>query len=877
MRSPLTPNPTPKTMKRLHLILVLSVLFFLSLHANDYTFSKAGYYDSPGSGRITINMNGGWRFYQGALVGEAFAPDYDDSQWSRVNLPNGIELLPVEASGGKNYQGEVWYRKHFVLSQAEMKKKMFFHFEGIMGKSKVWINGHLLTSHFGGFLPVIVDISKYVSADKQNVLTVWADNSDDGSYPPGKPQSLLDFAYFGGIYRDCWLIGHDDTYISDPNQVDKTAGGGLFVSYSHVSDRKADVNLKLNVRNEKPAPFHGKVTFALYYQGKLMAKKTHRLTVDTESDITSVLKVPNPQLWTLETPSLYDLQVSVKDAKGKSVDGYIQKIGIRTIEMRGRDGFYLNGKPYHKLLGANRHQDFAVLGFALTNSLHYRDALKLKNAGMDVIRCAHYPQDPAFMDACDQLGLLVIVATPGWQFWNSKPEFANFIYSDIRNMVRRDRNHPSVLMWEPILNETQYPKDFAKRANDIVYEEYPYPGCYTACDDREAAAGREYFSVYYGVPQGGSKDTTKCYFTREWGDNADDWNAQNSTSRVSREWGEVPMLIQAKHYEDNSFSFPLDIKKIFAQPRQHIGGALWHSFDHQRGYHCDPFYGGIMDAFRQPKTSYYMFMSQRDPSMKYPNSESGPMVYIAHVMSPFSPQDVTVFTNCEQVRLIAYDKDTLMLTVPHNPQGVPHPSIVFPHVFDFMKLKSLLRAGKHDKAYLKAEGLIDGKVVATHVVSGAARPAKIILEQDNLGMPLMADGSDVVVVVAKMVDEYGYVKRLNNSLVRFSIEGEGRLLSPTADNVGKMEWGEAPMLVQSTNKAGDIKVTASLVKGGVASPVSGSIVIKTTAPADRMNYISSELPVETLRVSADVQSSSEGKNVKRDDLKKVEKDQTLFE
>ena len=114
---------------------------------------------------------------------------------------------------------------------------------------------------------------------------------------------------------------------------------------------------------------------------------------------------------------------------------------------------------------------------------------------MEVIRNAHCPQDPAFMDACDELGLFVIVNTPGWQFWNDAPEFAQRVYSDIRNLVRRDRNHPSVWLWEPILNETWYPADFAKNTNDIVHAEYPYPSCY--CGSDSEARGHEVFPVLF--------------------------------------------------------------------------------------------------------------------------------------------------------------------------------------------------------------------------------------------------------------------------------------------------------------------------------------------------------------------------------------------
>lgn len=207
------------------------------------------------------------------------------------------------------------------------------------------------------------------------------------------------------------------------------------------------------------------------------------------------------------------------------------------------------------------------------------------------------------MDACDELGLFVIVNTPGWQFWNDAPEFAQRVYSDIRNVVRRDRNHPSVWLWEPILNETWYPADFAKNTRDIVDAEYPYPYCYSGSDSE--ARGHENFPVYFAHPanmQDASKeiDPTKTYFTREWGDNVDDWSSHNSPSRVARNWGEQPMRVQAQHYACPYYPVT-SYDVLYKQSPQHVGGCLWHSFDHQRGYHPDPFYGGLMDVFRQPE------------------------------------------------------------------------------------------------------------------------------------------------------------------------------------------------------------------------------------------------------------------------------------
>lgn len=489
-------------------------------------FSTAGFYQLPETGRSVYSMNPAWRFLRGKMSG-AQSVDFDDKDWKLVSLPHGLELLPYEASGCINYQGEAWYRKHFTPQEEWKGKQLFLHFEAIMGKSKVWVNGQLVKEHFGGFLPVIADITSYLRYGQDNVIAVWTDNSDDPSYPPGKAQDMLDFAYLGGIYRDCWLVAHNRVYITDPNYEEEVAGGGLFVSFGNISDVEAQVRLDAHLRNASSAMFTGKLIYRLCdKEGKLVAmtEKNVKLRSGKAQQLSAEMKVQQPHLWEPDSPYLYDLFVYVKDRNGDTVDGYRRRIGIRSIEFKGKDGFWLNGKPYpFPLIGANRHQDFAVIGNALPNSLHWRDAKKLKDAGLRVIRNAHYPQDPAFMDACDELGLFVIVNTPGWQFWNEEPVFARRVYSDIRNMVRRDRNHPSVWIWEPILNETWYPEDFACNVVNILKEEYPYPYCYAGCD--VTAKGHEYFPVHFTHPLNGAggafntdtMDPKISYFTREWG------------------------------------------------------------------------------------------------------------------------------------------------------------------------------------------------------------------------------------------------------------------------------------------------------------------------------------------------------------------------
>lgn len=865
--------------------------------ASQPEYSTAGFFELPNTGRTVYSMNPAWRMYKGHLEG-AEQPDFNDKEWNLVSLPDGIEYVPSEASGCVNYQGEVWYRKHFTPEETWKGKQLFLHFEAIMGKAKVWINGTLVNEHYGGFLPVIANVTEYLNYKEDNVIAVWADNSNDPSYPPGKPQDMLDFTYSGGIYRDCWMIVHNNVFITDPNYENETAGGGLFVSFGHISQSQAEIRLDAHVRNSSNTYFSGKIEYQLFDKDNrrvCQASKAFSVSKGKARNTSLTIKVEKPELWETDSPYLYQLHVLLKDKSGHVVDGYRRRIGIRSIEFKGKDGFWLNGKPYpYPLIGANRHQDFAIIGNALSNSLHWRDAKKLRDAGLRVIRNAHYPQDPAFMDACDELGLFVIVNTPGWQFWNKEPIFAQRVYSDIRNMVRRDRNHPSVWMWEPILNETWYPEDFAKNVVDILHEEYPYPYCYAGCD--VTAKGHEYFPIHFTHPlngAGGAFNTSKIdpkisYFTREWGDNVDDWNSHNSPSRVNRAWGEIPMLVQAQGYAKTDYKYTCyDV--LYRNTRQHMGGCLWHSFDHQRGYHPDPFYGGIMDAFRQPKLSYYMFCAQR-PVEKNNRliAENGPMVFIANAMTPFSPKDVTVYSNCDEVRL-TYCKNgkQFIYKKEKTDEGMPSPIITFKDVWDVMYDKQLARKNKHEESYLLAEGIVDGKVVATHKVMPARRPSKIILWADNEGTETIADGSDLITVIAAIADENGNIKRLNNYHIKFEIEGPGELVASkeTFTNPREVQWGTAPILVRAKVQTGNIKVKASVVPNGIHTPMSAELIIPTTkaihpliADEDELN-----LQLKTHRNQQNLssydrgQSSDEARKQSQMRLKEVEKQQSDFE
>ena len=812
-------------MKKILLLLIwlLPAMAFAQIET-----SVAGFYQLSGSGRIVYNFNQGWRFHRGDAAG-ADAKNFDDSRWQIVCAPHTVQLEPAEASGCRNYQGIAWYRKHFIVPKDMAGKNVFVHFEAIMGKQSIYVNGRLVKEHLGGYLPITIDLTQEgVHAGDNCLIAVKADNSDDGNYPPGKKQTALDFCYHGGMYRDVWLIGKSPVAMTDAIESGKVAGGGVFIHYGEISDKSARMLMNVEVGNATSSSAKVSVLAKIKDRnGKTVKMVKAPLTVNAKGQGVAELRadINKPQLWSPESPNLYDVEFYVMVGKDV-VDGGMVHAGIRKAEFRGKDGFWLNSKPYHQLIGGNRHQDFAYVGNAVPNSQQWRDAKRLRDAGMIIVRAAHYPQDPAFMDACDQLGLFIIVPTPGWQYWNKDPKFAELVYQNTRDIIRRDRNHPCVLMWEPILNETRFPADFSIKSLQITREEFPYPGRPVAAADMSSAGVKENYDVMYGWPEDIGKETApadKCVFTREFGEYVDDWYAHNAVNRCCRAWGERPQLMQAMSLAD---TYGL----MFHSQRQFIGGCQWHPFDHQRGYHPDPYFGGIYDAFRQKKYAFEMFRSQ--------TGYGGPSVFVANELTPFSDSNVTVFSNCDSVRLTVFGGDKVQtLSVAHVDGEIPNAPVVFKDFWNFQQARDYsYKKRDWQHVTLLAEGIKDGKVVCSEKKMPSRRSTKIRLRVDSLGKALTADGSDFIIVVAEITDDEGNVRRLSKDEVMFSVEGEGRIIGDASilANPRTVEWGSAPVLIQSTNRAGDIKVTARSFCDGVYAPAAATIILRSipaTLPA----------------------------------------------
>ena len=856
------------------LLTILFCLLPLIGHAQTQT-SVAGFIPLKGSGRLVYNFNPGWRYLKGDVKG-AETIGFDDRHWEVVSTPHTVELLPAEASGCRNYQGPAWYRKKFVLPAETRGQQVSIHFEAAMGKQNIYLNGKLVREHLGGYLPFTIDLTgNGVQPGDSCLIAVMTDNSDDKSYPPGKRQYTLDFTYHGGIYRDVWMIAKSPVAITDAIESGTVGGGGVFVHFDKISEQGAEVFVDTEVANGDSRTETVVVeTTLMDAQGQLVKRVSGKLALKAgeKKTIRQRMEVKKPRLWSPDTPYLYSVQSRVMKG-GLAVDGGITRVGIRKAEFRGKDGFWLNGKPFGQLVGANRHQDFAYVGNALPNSQQWRDAKRLRDAGCTVIRTAHYPQDPSFMDACDELGLFVIVATPGWQYWNKEASFGERVHENTREIIRRDRNHPSVLMWEPILNETRYPLDFALEALKITHDEFPYPGRPIAAADVHSEGVREHYDVVYGWPGDDEKADrpAQCIFTREFGENVDDWYAHNNDNRASRSWGERPLLVQ-------SLSLARSYGEMYRTTGQFIGGAQWHPFDHQRGYHPDPYWGGVYDAFRQRKYAYYMFRSQSPASLQHPLAECGPMVYVAHEMSQFSDRDVVVFSNCDSVRLSIYDgTKTWTQPVVHAKGQLPNAPVVFTNVWDFWEARGYSYVQKNwQKVNMLVEGIINGKVVCSEKKMPSRRSTKLRLSVDKLGKELIADGSDFIVVTAEVTDDSGNVRRLAKDNIVFTVEGEGVLIGDAVigANPRAVEFGSAPILIRSTRRAGKISVKAQVQFEGTQAPVATELEFESIPSADV--YVEG-VGVSEVKPSSTVSSSPSMNQPTRNTLTEEERQKLLIE
>ncbi len=806
------------------------IVKFLSVVVLSFSQHLPAAQNPADNGRVELRLNDAWRFERVDSQTNSFPGDppesavaFKDAKWEKVCLPHTPRIESPEQAQ-KYFQGVCWYRRHIAPDKTWRGEKISLQFEGAMQVADVWVNGRHVLTHRGGYLPFFVDLTDALGQGGA-VVSVRLDNNDTPTIPPGKKHNQLDFAYFGGLYRSVRLAVTDLLHVTDAVAANRVAGGGIFVRTESASAEAATVFAQADIANEGEVENDVSVRFtALAPGGEKVAEageKVSWLAPGGEATTHCRLTVSNPKLWHPDHPWLYTLKTEVLRG-GKVADSVSTRFGIRTLAYDDQLGLVINGQPL-TIRGANRHQDFPWLGNAVPDNAQFRDLQRLKDAGFNFLRLAHYPQSPAVMDACDELGLMVSVCTPGWQFFSRSESFTNLARQNIREMVRWHRNHPSAIMWEVSLNETYGHDAFYADCARLAREEYPGGQLFT-CGDSYASKDLRHYDVpyagwpgFYNRPAAPGFEGVKRSFAREYGDY--EFGGEHSTTRVLRGAGENALLLQAWNFawsHNRNASF-----------RWLCGDCIWEGVDNIRGCSAENPIAlcGVLDYLRLPKFSYYYFQSQRDAN--------APELFIANYWTPRpSPAKVVVFSNCEEVELLVNGKVVARQKPdagPDSDYGVWHPQADpvymasgknvdddeaataqslkqqkgenFLAMFDGGNCRHTghppftFAPVSYAAGELKAVGYIGGQPVVADVRHTPGQPALLKLAAALENRPLAADGADAVFVHATICDADGNPVPDATNPVVFTVSGPAQLVSPAAVRAGA---GVATGLIRSS-------------------------------------------------------------------------------
>lgn len=729
--------------------------------------------------------------------------------WQIVNLPHIAFPEPLVIV--KPREGIAYYKKEFAIPVSQKGKCISIEFEGAMQVSDIWVNGNYKGKFSGGYLPFEVDITGSVRYDKSNSIVVKVQNKANPVVPPGKPVEKLDFIYYSGIYRDVWLHIKNPLHISNSITANKIAGGGVFVTYPVVSKESATIEIQTHVENIKNASSSFVIEQELQNnRGKIVALTTSNINVlqaNTNKHYLQTIQLKNPGLWHPDHPELYLLITKIKNGQ-QVVDEKRTRIGIRSIRITAEKGLLINGEPF-LITGTNRHQNYPYIGNAISNEASYRDAWLIKAAGMNAVRTAHYPPDPSFLDAADELGILIIDCIPGWQFFNKQQAFTDHVMQDIRQTIRRDRNHPSVFLWEVSLNETYPSAEFRCQQAEVAKSEWHgSENFYTSGDSYYTKACWDVpYDDWNGDP--GKRDNTtypgNAFLIREYGDY--EFGGGSSTSRQLRNAGENNLLQQAWNlqWEHNK-------NRTFA-PRA-IGDLTWAFFDGLAGVTVGIEGWGVADIFRIPKYSYYFYKSQQPVKVNQQLPfASGPIVYIASNWNKQTdPSKIVVYSNCDEVELYLNGKIIARQSPDHGPEtayGTELEKGGYP--FDGGNANRLLHPpftfhfNSFEAGTLTAKGLVNGKTVTTYEVSTPGSFSDMIIEPGINAVSWKA-GGDIIFVYVKLTDSKQHLLTDCSFPVTLHVNGNAQLISPSTVNA---EAGIATFLLRSAKKSTIITVKAS--------------------------------------------------------------------
>jgi beta-galactosidase len=720
----------------------------------------------PGvGGRLVLPMNRDWRYSRSA-VPEARMKDFDDSGFERVVIPHSNTHLPWHSFDDKEYEFVSVYRRHFKVPQEARGRHVFVDFEGVMTASTVWLNGTRLGEYKGGYTPFSFELTPHLDFESDNVLTVEVDSTERVDIPPFGGQ--IDYLTFGGIYREVALRIVPATFLENifakPKDV-LTASPGLDVDcfLQHLEPSREALLLEVTVRDGD----------------RVLATGTQRIATAAAADdpVAHTVRLENLEhvvLWELTRPKLYSVHVRL--LKGSLVmDEDSRTIGFR--EARFTDhGFELNGKVL-KLRGLDRHQTFPFVGEAMPGRVQRRDAQILRNNfKCNIVRTSHYPQSRHFLDACDELGLLVLEEIPGWQHIGDEA-WKDISVDNVRRMIRRDWNHPSIILWGVRINESRDDHDFYTRTNALAHQLDPTRPTGGIRDFEQSELLENVFTVNdSGFPL--RAPNHPLYLNTEFIGHTFPTKTIDNTERLTEH-----TLRHAR------------VHNQLASNPQYAGGIGWCAFDYNTHFDFGSgdriCYHGVADIFREPKPAAGFYKSQCDPEEEIVLE---PAFRWARGDESIGFSKGVVCSNCDHLKFYVDDKLIAEVDPDRNQFG----SLRYPPFI----LQT--RPFRDPWGNLRIEGYLQGKQVIVKSYSGRGIDQQFSVLPDDT--QLVGDGADTTRVVLRVSDEFGAIRSLANDAVRLEIEGPAEIIG---DNPFALVGGTGAVWVRAKEQAGRVRLTAT--------------------------------------------------------------------
>jgi len=730
------------------------------------------------SPRQELNFGTGWVFIPKDLPG-ADQPGFDDYSFERVSVPHANILTPHETFDPDMFRFVSWYRKHFWPADDFRGRKVLVEFQGVMTVADVYLNGRLLGHHEGGYTPFTVDLTPALKFDAENVLAVRVDSREQKQVPPEGADKMYGYYLFGGIQRDVWLR------IVDPCHIER-----VYYTTAAIQPEVRE-NAQITLMNGRPQSVNGELVMRLLdADGKEVATTRASATLaagETHDFKLALEHLRGIALWDVDHPLRYVMIAELRD--GSTVmDRARTWIGIRTIHWDATTGqFSLNDRPL-KLRGMSRHQTFAYVGGAAPNRLQRRDARILKyEMGLNMMRCSHYPPDPEFLDECDRIGLLVMDELPSWQFIGKSTAWQDNAVQAVREMILRDRNHPSIIVWGVRGNEASPREEDDRNLYTRTY------GLVRDLDTSRPPGGARLSEGWHGkfVPE--EVLTVNDY--SDWNDPAHWPQVVTGKPWLITEYGnpkQYPVWAGEGDLLEFTFHWMTYLDRLYSHP-EIAGGVGWAAVDYNSpefdtpvavtAHHC------VDDLFRLPKWfDSYALASQADPSIY------GPMVKILSSWRNNGGGKIYVASNAPEVELMVNGK-SLGPTKPTQFPHTPHPLFLF-------------EVGTYEPGELEARAWMDGKVVATDTARTPGRVHRLVLRADDT--ELIADGADMTRVVATAIDERGTPAPTEDRRIIIEVN-DGRFIGQTPIH---LEGGRIAFYVQ-THEGWTLPITISVTAEGL--------------------------------------------------------------